>query len=217
MVRSSQVSPHVTTVMETDLGRVKAHREMNKANFARDGVNLTFTAYFVAAAAEALKTVPIVNSSWGEEGIILHPNVNIGVAVSLGEKGLIVPVVKNPDRKSLRGIASEVNDLAQRAREEKLLPDEVQGGTFTITNHGVTGSLFATPIINQPQCAILGVGALQKRVVVVEAKGSTGEIIDMFTIRPMLYLTLTFDHRILDGAVADQFLSVIVSKLKSWT
>jgi 2-oxoglutarate dehydrogenase E2 component (dihydrolipoamide succinyltransferase) len=217
MVRSSQISPHVTTVMEADLGRVVAHRETNKANFAQDGVNLTFTAYLVAAAAEALKTIPMVNSSWGDEGIILHSDVNIGVAVSLGERGLIVPVVKEPDRKSLRGIASEINDLAGRARAERLQPDEVREGTFTITNHGVSGSLFATPIINQPQCAILGVGAIQKRVVVVEAKSPTGEIRDMFAIRPMMYLTLTFDHRILDGAVADQFLSVIISKLENWT
>jgi 2-oxoglutarate dehydrogenase E2 component (dihydrolipoamide succinyltransferase) len=216
MVRSSQVSPHVSTVMEVDLSRVVAHRQSHKTVFARDGVNLTFTAYIVVAAAEALKNLPVVNSSWGDEGIILHQDVNVGVAVSLGERGLIVPVVKNSDRKSLLGIAGEVNDLAQRARGDQLLPDDVQGGTFTITNHGVSGSLFATPIINQPQCAILGVGAIQKRPVVVEAKGPTGEISDFLAIRPMMYLTLTFDHRILDGAVADQFLNLIVKKLENW-
>jgi 2-oxoglutarate dehydrogenase E2 component (dihydrolipoamide succinyltransferase) len=216
MVRSSQVSPHVSTVMEVDLSRVVAHRQSHKTVFARDGVNLTFTAYIVVAAAEALKNLPVVNSSWGDEGIILHQDVNVGVAVSLGERGLIVPVVKNSDRKSLLGIAGEVNDLAQRARGDQLLPDDVQGGTFTITNHGVSGSLFATPIINQPQCAILGVGAIQKRAVVVEAKGPTGELNDFLAIRPMMYLTLTFDHRILDGAVADQFLNLIVKKLANW-
>jgi pyruvate/2-oxoglutarate dehydrogenase complex dihydrolipoamide acyltransferase (E2) component len=216
MVRSSHVSPHVTTVMEVDLSQVVAHRKSNKETFARDGVNLTFTAYIVVAVAEALKTLPIVNSSWGDKGIILHPDVNVGVAVSLGERGLIVPVVKNADQKSLRGIASEVNDLAQRARADQLQPDEVQQGTFTITNHGVTGSLFATPIINQPQCAILGVGAIQKRAVVVENRSPSGEISDLLAIRPMMYLTLTFDHRILDGAVGDQFLSIVVSKLENW-
>jgi 2-oxoglutarate dehydrogenase E2 component (dihydrolipoamide succinyltransferase) len=216
MVRSSHVSPHVTTVMEVDLSRVVAHRKSNKETFARDGVNLTFTAYIVIAVAEALKALPIVNSSWGDEGIILHPDVNVGVAVSLGERGLIVPVVKNADQKSLRGIASEVNDLARRARADQLLPDEVQQGTFTITNHGVSGSLFATPIINQPQCAILGVGAIQKRAVVVEDKSLTGEISDLLAIRPMMYLTLTFDHRILDGAVGDQFLNIVVTKLENW-
>ncbi len=216
MVKSSQVSPHVSTVMEVDLSRVVAHRQSHKAVFARDGVNLTFTAYIVVAAAEALKNLPVVNSSWGDEGIILHQDVNVGVAVSLGERGLIVPVVKNSDRKSLLGIAGEVNDLAQRARGDQLLPDDVQGGTFTITNHGVSGSLFAMPIINQPQCAILGVGAIQKRAVVVEAKGPTGEINDFLAIRPMMYLSLTFDHRILDGAVADEFLNLIVRKLENW-
>jgi 2-oxoglutarate dehydrogenase E2 component (dihydrolipoamide succinyltransferase) len=130
------------------------------------------------------------------------------MATSLGDEGLIVPVLKNADRLSLLGLAKTINDLANRARNHQLLPDEVQGGTFTITNHGISGSLFASPIINQPQCAILGVGVIQKRVVVID---------DAIAIRPMVYLSLTFDHRILDGAIADYFLGQMVESLKNWT
>jgi len=213
MVMSKRTSPHVTTAMEVDLNRVVAHRETNKAKFSQqDGVNLTFTAYFVSATVGALKKYPIVNSSWSENGVIIHPRVNIGMATSLGEQGLIVPVIKDADGLSLLGIARSVNDLANRARNKQLQPDEVQGGTFTITNHGTSGSLFATPIINQPQCAILGVGAIQKRAVVL----SDDAIGDVIAIRPMAYLTLTFDHRILDGAIADYFLGHVVTTLQNW-
>ena len=207
MVMSKHTSPHVTTVMEADMSRVAAHREANKSAFARDGANLTFTAYFVAAAVAALKAYPLVNSSWSEQGVMLHRQINVGVAASLGEEGLIVPVVKDADSYSLLGLARAVNDLAERARAKKLQPDEVKGGTFTITNHGVSGSLFATPIINQPQCAILGVGIIQKRVVVIN---------DAIAIRPMVYVSLTFDHRILDGAIADHFLGKLVETLQNW-
>ncbi len=217
MVRSKHTSPHVTTVMEADLSRVVAHRDAHKDGFQRDGVNLTFSAYFAAAAVEALKEMPVVNSSWSETGIVLHPQVNLGMAVSLGEQGLIVPVVRDAAQKSLRGLAQAINDLAQRARSRQLKPDEVQGGTFTITNHGVSGSLFATPIINQPQCAILGVGAIQKRVMVVESPAGDGGMSDGIAIRPMVYLTLTFDHRILDGAVADDYLGRVVERLNHWS
>lgn len=217
MLHSKATSPHVTTVMEADLSRVVKHRQANKALFDRDGVKLTFTAYFAAATVGALKEVPIVNSSWGEDGIKLHPQVNLGIAVSLGEEGLIVPVIKGAEQLSLLALAQAVNDLAWRAREHKLEPDEVQGGTFTITNHGVAGSLFATPIINQPQAAILGVGAIQKRVVALEIESPAGDVQDLFAIRPMLYLSLTFDHRILDGAVADHFLGKIVNSLETWS
>jgi 2-oxoglutarate dehydrogenase E2 component (dihydrolipoamide succinyltransferase) len=212
MVMSERTSPHVTTVMEADLSRIVAHRQANKETFARDGINLTFTAYFVAAAVASLKAYPVVNSSWSEEGLILHRQINIGMATSLGEEGLIVPVIKNADSLSLLGLARTVNDLANRARARKLAPDEVRGGTFTITNHGISGSLFATPIINQPQCGILGVGAIQKRVVVVSAPDGT----DNIAIRPMAYLSLTFDHRILDGAIADYWLAKVVESLQSW-
>jgi 2-oxoisovalerate dehydrogenase E2 component (dihydrolipoyl transacylase) len=215
-LRSRRTSAHVTTVMEADLSRVLAHRMASKESFARDGVNLTLTAYFVAASVAALKAVPIVNASWSEEGIVLHRTVNVGVAVSMGDEGLIVPVVKDADQRSLLALARAVNDLSARARAHKLAPDEVQGGTFTITNHGVSGSLFATPIINQPQCAILGVGAVQKRVVAIEAPAPAGGMQDVIAIRPMVYLTLTFDHRILDGALADRFLGHVVKTLEAW-
>ena len=208
MVMSKHTSPHVTTVMEANLQRVAAHREAHKAAFARDGVNLTYTAYWISALVAALKAVPLVNSSWTEEGILIHSAIHIGMATSLGAEGLIVPVIKHADGLSLLGLARSINDLAERARARRLQPDEVKGGTCTITNHGTSGSLFATPIINQPQCAILGVGAIQKRPVVIE---------DAIAIRPMVYLSLTFDHRILDGAAADQFLSTVVHTLQDWS
>lgn len=217
MVSSKETSPHVTTVMEADLSRVVKHRELNKAQFERDGVKLTYTAYFATATVKALKEVPIANSSWGVDGVHLHRQVNLGIAVSLGGDGLIVPVIKGADQLSLLALARTINDLALRARDRKLEPDEVQDGTFTITNHGVAGSLFATPIINQPQAAILGVGAIQKRVVAVEMRSPTGDVEDGFAIRSMLYLSLTFDHRILDGAAADHFLAKIVQSLETWS
>jgi 2-oxoglutarate dehydrogenase E2 component (dihydrolipoamide succinyltransferase) len=212
MVFSKYTSAHVTTIAEVDMSRVIAHRQAEKEAFAREGVNLTFTAYFSAASVAALKAYPLVNSSWTEAGIQLHRAINIGMATSLGEAGLIVPVIKNADSLSLLGLARVVNDLANRARTRQLKPDEVQGGTFTITNHGISGSLFATPIINQPQCAILGVGIIQKRVVVV----SDERLGDVMTIRPMVYLGLTFDHRILDGAIADYFLGKAIETLENW-
>lgn len=207
MVRSAQTSPHVSTIFEIDCSRIVAHREAHKQELARHGLKLTFTPYFVLAAVAALKAVPIVNSSFADQGIQLKTDINIGVAVAL-EDGLIVPVIKHADEKSLKGITRVVNDMAQRAREKRLAPEEVQGGTFTITNHGVSGSLFATPIINQPQAAILGVGLIQKRVVVTDG--------DAIVVRPMAYTSLTFDHRILDGAVADRFMSVLKETLETW-
>jgi len=212
MVDSRRISPHVTTVMEADFSAVIAHRKANKESFAADGVKLTYTPYFVAATAVALKAWPIVNSSWTEEGIVLRKDINIGMATSLGDEGLIVPVIKNPERLSLLGLAETVNDLANRARSKKLKPDEVRDGTFSITNHGVSGSLFAMPIINQPQVAILGVGAIQKRVVVITDDSGA----DSIASRPMVYLTLTFDHRILDGANADYFLADLIGELGKW-
>jgi pyruvate/2-oxoglutarate dehydrogenase complex dihydrolipoamide acyltransferase (E2) component len=208
MVQSKHTSPHVTTVMEANLARVSAHRETHKSRYSQNGVNLTYTAYFVSAVVEALKAYPLVNSSWTDEGIQIHGDINLGLAVSLGEEGLIVPVIKNADGLSLLGLARAINDLANRARQRKLKPDEVRGGTFSITNHGTGRSLFATPIINQPQAGILGVGAIQKRVVVID---------DAIAVRPMVYLSFTFDHRILDGASADGFLGKIVSILEEWT
>jgi len=212
MVMSEHTAPHVSTVMEVDMSRVMAHRNSNKEIFSAEGVNLTFTAYFVSASVSALKAYPLVNSSWSEEGVRIFNVINIGMATALGEEGLIVPVIKNADNLSLLGIARLVNDLSGRARVHKLQPDEVKGGTFTITNHGVTGSLFATPIINQPQCAILGVGIIQKRPIVI----TDPNIGDVLAIRPMMYLSLTFDHRIIDGAIADFFLAKVVDSLQNW-
>jgi 2-oxoisovalerate dehydrogenase E2 component (dihydrolipoyl transacylase) len=212
MVQSRDTSPHVLTVMEADMSRVTAHRSANIAAYAADGTKLTYTAYFIAAIASALKKFPIVNSSWTEKGIFIHPEVNIGMAVSLGEEGLIVPVLRRADDLSLLGIARAVNDLAERARTKKLQPEEVKGGTFTLTNHGISGSLFAMPIINQPQVGILGVGAIQKRAVIVS--DSSGN--DAIAILPMVYLSFVFDHRILDGASADLFLAKVKETLEGW-
>ena len=209
---SKQTSPHVLTVMEVDMSKVVAHRKANKAAFAKDGVNLTFTAYFMQAIVAGLKAYPNVNSSWSDEGLLIHPNINVGMATSLGEDGLIVPVIKGADGLSVLGMARAVNDLANRARTKKLNPDDVKGGTFTLTNHGVSGSLFAFPVINQPQCGILGVGAMEKRVVVVA--GPDGE--DAIAIRPMVYLSFVFDHRVLDGASADWFLMKVKETLENW-
>ena len=207
MILSRVTSVHVTTVMEADLSRVVAHKEANRPKFEQDGIKLTFTPYFAAAVAAALIENPIVNSSWTGKGILIHRDVNIGVAVSLGEDGLIVPVIRQADHLSLTGLATAINDLSNRARSKRLLADETSGGTFSITNHGIGKSLFATPVINQPQCAILGVGAITKRVVVIQ---------DAIAIRPMVYLSLTFDHRILDGASADAFLGKVVDILETW-
>lgn len=208
MVMSKQTSPHVLTVMEADMIRVVKHRSANKEIFSRDGVNLTFTAYFMMAIVAGLKNYPLVNSSWMDEGVLVHKAVNLGMATSLGEEGLIVPVIKDADNLSLLAMARSVNDLANRARTKKLQPDEVKGGTFTLTNHGISGSLFAYPVINQPQCGILGVGAMQKRVVVID---------DAIAIRPMVYLSFVFDHRILDGASADNFLMKVKETLENWS
>ncbi|MBK8932261.1 MAG: 2-oxo acid dehydrogenase subunit E2 [Chloroflexi bacterium] len=206
MVRSKQTSPHVTTVFEFDFTAVATHRAAHKEQFARDNARLTFTAYLVAATVAALKEHPLVNSSWRDDGILLHRDIHLGMATALDE-GLIVPVIKHADSLNLLGLARTINDLADRARQKQLRPDEIQGGTFTLTNHGVSGSLFATPIINQPQCGILGVGKIEKRVKVVG---------DAIGIRPLAYVSFTFDHRILDGASADYFVAAIKDKIENW-
>jgi len=212
MQLSKQTSPHVLTVMEADLGRVVAHRQANKAAFAAEGINLTYTAYFIASIVAGLRAYPLVNSSWTEKGIQVHVRINVGMATSLGEEGLIVPVIKDAADLSLRGIAQAVNDLAERARAKRLQPEEVRDGTFTLTNHGTGGSLLAMPIINQPQTGILGTGAIQKRpVVVTDAEGT-----DAIAVRPMVYLSFVFDHRILDGASADLFLARVKETLEGW-
>jgi 2-oxoglutarate dehydrogenase E2 component (dihydrolipoamide succinyltransferase) len=211
MVDSKRTSPHVTTVFEVDFSVVDAHRKRNKADFASQGVKLTFTPYIMHAVAHALREHPIANSNWSDDGIILRGAINLGMATAI-EQGLIVPVIKGADELNLLGMARRVNDLAERARRNRLKPDELTGGTFSVTNHGVTGSVFATPIINQPQVGILGVGKIQKRVVVVES-----EFGDTMAIRLIAFLSFTFDHRVLDGASADAFVAAIVKKLENWS
>lgn len=190
MVKSKQTSAHVTTFFEADFSSIAKFRE---------GQNLTYLPFVIRAVTKALRDVPIVNSSWGEQGIVIKKDIHIGIATAL-EEGLLVPVVRYADRKGLTELAKEIGDLAVRARSKKLSPEEVQGGTFTITNHGGFGSLLSTPIIHQPQIAILGIGAIQKRVVVID---------DAIAIRPMGYLSLSFDHRVIDGATADQFMAKV--------
>lgn len=213
MVDSVLTSPHVLTVMEADMSRVLAHRKANKQKYADDGVNLTLTAYFVAALAKALGEHKIINASWTEEGIYAYSDINLGMAVALGEGGLIVPVIKQVQNLSLKGIAAQINDLSERARNKRLKPEEVRGGTFTLTNHGTAGSLFAMPIINQPQLGILGTGAMQKRTIVVTDENGN----DAIAIRPMVYLSLVFDHRAIDGESGDNFLMDVKKTLENWS
>ncbi len=216
MVLSKRTSPHVTTICEADMTAVVRHREANKRTFTRNGATLTYTAYFIAATIAGLRTVPEVNSRFTDAGIVRHERIHIGVAVALSG-GLLVPVIRNADELSLAGIARTLNDLVNRARDGLLKPDEIRGGTFTLTNHGTGGSLVATPIINQPQSGILGVGAIVKRPVVRSSSASLlPSAEDAIVIRPMVYLSLTFDHRVLDGAQADRFLTAVKEKLENW-
>ncbi|MEM8859222.1 MAG: dihydrolipoamide acetyltransferase family protein [Chloroflexota bacterium] len=213
MVESVHTSPHATTIHEVDFSAVMAHRKVHKASFADKGVNLTFTAYIMQAVAEALTEFPMVNSSWHEDGLLLHQDINIGMATAIQDgAGLVVPVIKHAADYNLLGMARIVNELSTKARDNKLTAPDMHNGTFTVTNHGVSGSLFATPIINQPQAAILGVGAIKKQVVVIEDTFGN----DATAIRPMAYLSLSFDHRILDGVAADGFVAAVCEKLFLW-
>jgi 2-oxoglutarate dehydrogenase E2 component (dihydrolipoamide succinyltransferase) len=218
MVQSKQTSPHVTTIMEVDMTAVVLHREAHKTHFAEKGLRLTLTPYFVAATAAGLRQVPLANSRFTEQGLVLNRRIHIGVAVALTD-GLIVPVIRDADEKNLQGLARTVTDLADRARRGALTPDEVGGGTFTITNHGTGGSLVGTPIINQPQAGILGLGAIVKRPVIRSGNGASllPSADDAIVIRPMCYLSFTFDHRILDGAPADAFLMTVKETLEGWS
>ena len=208
MVLSKQTSPHVTTVHRVDMTKVAKLRNARKgAVKERYGFSLTFLPFITRAAAEALRAFPIVNASIQGTNVLYHSEVNVGIAVAL-DNGLIVPVIKNADEKNVMGLQRAIADLANRARSKQLKPDEVQGGTFSITNFGSYGSLFATPVINQPQVAILGVGSVEKQVVVVD---------DAIAIRDMAYLALTFDHRLIDGALADQFCQRVKSVLENWS
>jgi 2-oxoglutarate dehydrogenase E2 component (dihydrolipoamide succinyltransferase) len=211
MVNSMSVAPHVTSIFDADLSAIAAHRGANKADFKSRGANLTYTAYFVAAAVEALKAVPEANSRWHDDHLEIFEDINIGVATALPKGGLIVPVIRKAQDMDLFAIAERLGDLTERARTAALDPKDVQAGTFTISNHGVSGSLVAAPIvINQPQVAILGVGKLERRVIVEDVNGK-----EEMVVKPMCYVTLTIDHRVLDGFQANQFLARFVEALEA--
>jgi pyruvate dehydrogenase E2 component (dihydrolipoamide acetyltransferase) len=206
MVMSRRTSAHVHSVFEVNFGRIDQIRRQKKDEYERAGAKLTYLSFIVKAAIDALRAVPVVNASVDGDNVVYHQQVNLGIAVAL-DWGLIVPVIKAADEKNLLGLSRSVADLAARARSKQLKPEEVSGGTFTITNPGVFGALFGMPIINQPQVAILGVGNVEKRPVVID---------DAIAVRPMAYLTLGYDHRIIDGAVADQFMSHVKHALENW-
>ncbi len=212
MARSLALAPHVTSLFEADVTRVQAHRAAHAAEFERRGVRLTLTAYFVAACARALQAHPSLNATYHEDALELHADANIGVGTALGNEGLIVPVIHRAQGLDLMGIASRMAELVAAARAGRLAPEQVRGGTFTISNHGVGGSLLAAPIvINQPQVAILGVGKVERRACVLQAQGA-----EAIGIRSMCYLTLTIDHRALDAFQANAFLGSIVNALEQW-
>jgi 2-oxoglutarate dehydrogenase E2 component (dihydrolipoamide succinyltransferase) len=212
MAKSLAAAPHVTAVFEADFSAIAAHRAKHKDAYAKAGAPLTYSAYIVRAAAEAMNVSPNVNARWHDDALEVFDDVNVGVGVALGDKGLIVPVIQQAQTLSLRETAARLNDLTERVRASKLTPADTQGGTFTISNHGVSGSLIAAPIIiNQGQAAILGVGKLEKRVVVREIAGS-----DAIVVRPMAYVSLSIDHRVLDGHQTNAWLMRFVAVLESW-
>ncbi|MEO6212564.1 MAG: dihydrolipoamide acetyltransferase family protein [Vicinamibacterales bacterium] len=206
MVMSAHTSPHVYSVYEVNFGRVSALREKRKAEYETAGAKLTFTGFIAKAVVDALRQFPMVNASVDGENIVYKKDINLGIAVAL-DNGLIVPVIRKADEKNLLGLSRAISDLASRARSKKLNPDEVQGGTFTITNPGIFGALYGLPLINQPQVAILGVGTIEKRAVVID---------DAIAIRPMCNLSLGYDHRLIDGAEAGRFLSYIKERLENF-
>ncbi len=208
MVASKHVSPHVYSIDEADMTKIAKIRERSKAAFeTKYGTKLTFMPFFVRACVEALRAFPTVNASADGATVVLHREINVGIAVAL-DWGLIVPVLKNAEEKNFLGIARTMNDLAERARAKKLKPEEVQESTFSITNPGVYGGLMGLPVINQPNVAILGIGAIQKRPMVID---------DAIAVRSMVYLTLSYDHRVVDGAVAHQFVGKVKAYLEGWS
>jgi pyruvate dehydrogenase E2 component (dihydrolipoamide acetyltransferase) len=206
-VLSRRTSAHVHSVFEVNFARIAGVRDQKKGEFDKAGAKLTFLSFILKAVSDGLRAMPVINASVDGEQVVYHKDVNIGVAVAL-DWGLIVPVIRQADQKNLVDLSRAVADLAQRARAKQLKPEEVTGGTFTVTNPGVFGALFGMPIINQPQVAILGVGNIEKRPVVID---------DAIAIRPMAYLTLGYDHRLIDGAVADEFMSHLKHDLENWT
>ena len=208
MLSSKRTSSHVHTVFEVNLNSIVQLREHHKEEFKkREGIPLTYTPFFAKALIDNVRDFPVLNASVSGDEIIYKKPVNLGIAVAM-ETGLIVPVIKNAHLKSLTGIALKIADLAERARTKRLKPEDVQNGTISLTNPGIYGALFATPIISQPQVAILGIGGIEKRPIVID---------DAIAIRPMVCLSLSYDHRIIDGAVADQFMSALKNRLQTWT
>ncbi|HVH48906.1 MAG TPA: 2-oxo acid dehydrogenase subunit E2, partial [Sphingomicrobium sp.] len=208
MVRAVSEAPHVTALFEADFSAVAAH----KAALAARGIKLSYTAYIVKAAAEAMAVAPAINGQWEPDRIAISPTIDVGVGTALGDKGLVVPVVKDAGSLSLEQIGAKLDDLTRRARDGKLTPGDVSGGSFTISNHGVSGSLLASPIIlHAGQAAILGIGKLEKRVVVREIDGQ-----DAILVRPMAYVTLTIDHRVVDGHQTNAWLSRFVEIVEGW-
>ncbi|MDE3247629.1 MAG: 2-oxo acid dehydrogenase subunit E2 [Bacteroidota bacterium] len=212
MVRSKQTSPHVTSFTEADVTNMVQWRDRIKASFEkREGTKITFTPLFIEAVVKCIKKYPLINSSLEADKIILKKDINIGMATALPSGNLIVPVIKNADNLNLVGLTRQVNQLAENARSNKLQPGDIQGGTFTLTNVGSFGSLMGTPIINQPQVAILAVGAIKKRPVVIETEQG-----DTIGIRHMMYLSMSYDHRIIDGALGATFLSAVAAELQNF-
>jgi 2-oxoglutarate dehydrogenase E2 component (dihydrolipoamide succinyltransferase) len=206
MVLSAHTSPHVYSVYEVNFARIAVLREKKKAAYEAAGAKLTFTAFIAKAAIDALRQFPIVNASIDGDNIVYKKDINLGIAVAL-DNGLVVPVIRNADEKNLLGLSRAINDVANRARTKKLNPEEVQAGTFTITNPGIFGALYGLPLINQPQVAILGVGAIEKRPVVID---------DAIAIRPVCHVTLGHDHRLVDGADAGRFLAFLKDRLENF-
>ena len=205
-------SPHVTSVFEMNMSNIIEHRKWHKKEYADQGVKLTFTAYFLAAIVKAVKSAPEVNARFHQDALEIFSDINIGVSTALGNKGLVVPVIEQVQQMNLFDIAKALSHQTTRAREGKLKPSEMRNGTFTISNHGVSGSLFAAPIIiNQPEVAILGIGKMEKRVVVEEINAQ-----DTVQIRPMCYVSLSIDHRALDAFQTSQFLSTFVHTIETW-
>lgn len=206
-------SPHVTSIFEMDMSAIIEHRKLRKLGYSDAEVNLTFTAYFLAASAKAIEVVPQINSLYRDDGLEIFNDINIGVGTALEDEGIIVPVIPKVQHKSLFELAHHLTQQTEKARNKKLTPSETQGGTFTISNYGVGGSLLATPIvINQPQVAILGVGKLEKRVVVETVNG-----VDSMVIKPMCYVSLSIDHRALDAYQTNKFLTKFVETIENWT
>ncbi len=207
MIESRRTSAHVQSVFEVDMSRIVGLRSKFKQSYLdRHNTKLTMTPFFIKAVCDGLRAWPVINSSVDGDAVVYHNDLNIGIAVAL-DPGLIVPVIRNADELSMAGLSKQVNDLAERARTKKLNPDEVQAGTFSITNPGIFGGLFGLPIISQPQVAILGIGGIEKRPIVID---------DAIAIRPMVYISMSYDHRVVDGAVADQFLARLKNFLENF-